>query len=218
MSKISSAVAGIIILLAAPQTIGRAQQATRVPAVVGEFGPWGFDLTGRDPSTKPGDDFYRYANGAWYDRTRIAPDRDSNGIDRVLNDAVELRIRDILEHGADGVEARDRPDAAKIGAFYAAFMNEARAETLGAQPIKPLIQQLRAASSRDDLAGVMGAAPHTFFNSIFNMSIDVDAKAPDKYVVSVGQGGLGLPDRDYYLTPQFADKKSAYQAYVAQIL
>jgi putative endopeptidase len=215
MGKISSAVAGVMILVAAPQAIGRAQQS--VPPVVGEYRPWGFDLTGMDPSTRPGDDFFRYANGAWYDRTRIAPDRDSNGIDRVLNDVVELRIRDILERGANGVEARARADGAKIGAFYAAFMDEARAETLDVQPIKPPIQQVRAAVSRDDLAGLMGA-PGTFFGSIFSVSIDVDAKAPDKYVVSIGQSGLGLPDRDYYLTPQFADKKAAYRAYVAQIL
>src|SRR5206468_2167312 len=101
------------------------------------------------------------------DRTRIAPDRDSNGVDRVLNDAVELRIRDILERGANGVEASARADAAKVGAFYAAFMDEARAETLDAQPIKPLIQQLRTAMSRDDLGRLMGASPTTFFSSIF---------------------------------------------------
>jgi putative endopeptidase len=202
--------------MAAPQAIGRAEQS--VPSVVGEYGPWGVDLNGMDSSTKPGDDFFRYANGAWYDRTRIAPDRDSNGVDRILSDVVELRIRDILGRGADGVEARARADAAKIGAFYAAFMNEARAETLDAQPIKPLIQELRAAASRDDLARLMGTSPVTFFSSIFNISIDVDAKAPDKYAVSIGQSGLGLPDRDYYLTPQFADKKAAYLAYVAQIL
>src|SRR5262245_19643788 len=82
MGKISSAVAGVMILLAAPQAVGRAEQSARVP-VVGDYGRWGFDLTGMDRSIKPGDDFYRYANGAWYDRTRIPPDRDSNGVDRV---------------------------------------------------------------------------------------------------------------------------------------
>ena len=218
MGKISSAVAGILILLAAPSAIGHAEQSGRVPAVVGEYGPWGFDRTGVDSSTKPGNDFYRYANGAWYDRTVIAPDRESNGVDRILNDSVELRIREIVQGGEAGIEAGARADAAKIGAFYKAFMDEARAETLDAQPIKPLIQQLRAAVSRDDLARLMGTSPVTFFSAIFSMSIDVDAKAPNKYAVSIGQGGLGLPDRDYYLTPQFADKKAAYQAYVAQIL
>src|SRR5215470_19695854 len=169
MGKISSAVAVVMILMAAPQAIGRAEQS--VPPVAGEYGPWGFDLTGMDRSTKPGDDFFRYANGAWYDRTRIAPDRDSNGIDRVLNDVVELRIREILERGEAGVEAGARTDAAKIGTFYAAFMDEARAETLDAQPIKPPIQQLRAAVSRDDLAALMGA-PGTFLGSIFSVSIE----------------------------------------------
>src|SRR5882762_5870497 len=104
MGRISSVVAGVMILMAAPQAIGRAEQS--VPSVVGEYGPWGVDLNGMDSSTKPGDDFFRYANGAWYDRTRIAPDRGSNGVDRVLNDVAELRIRDILERGEDGVEAR----------------------------------------------------------------------------------------------------------------
>src|SRR5262245_46811739 len=205
-----------MILLAAPQAVGRAEQSARVP-VVGDYGRWGFDLTGMDRSIKPGDDFYRYANGAWYDRTRIPPDRDSNGVDRVLIDVVELRIRDILERGGGDDGAGTRADAAKIGAFYAAFMDEARAETLDAQPIRPLLQELRAAASRDDLATLMGA-PGTFFNSIFGVSIDVDSKAPDKYAVSIGQSGLGLADRDYYLTPQFADKKAAYQDYVARIL
>src|SRR5215470_18056626 len=108
-----------MILLAAPQAIGQS-----MPPVAGEYGPWGLDRTGIDSSTKAGDDFYRYVNGAWYDRTRIAPDRASNGVDRILNDAVELRVRDILERGQNGVEARARPDAAKIGALYAAFMDE----------------------------------------------------------------------------------------------
>jgi putative endopeptidase len=82
-------------------------------------------------------------------------------------------------------------------------MDEARAEALDASPIAPLIQRLRAADTRDDLAGLM-AKP--FFGSIFGLSIGIDAKAPDKYAVVIGQGGLGLPDRDYYLTAQFSDK------------
>src|SRR5215470_16582110 len=105
MGKIQSAVVGMLILLAAPQAIGHAEQSGRVPAVVGEYGPWGYDRSGMDSSTKPGDDFYRHANGAWYDRTVIAPDRDSNGVDRILNDTVELRIRDIVQGGEGGVEA-----------------------------------------------------------------------------------------------------------------
>jgi putative endopeptidase len=180
-----------------------------------EYGPWGFDLSGADLATKPGDDFFRYSNGAWLDRAVIAPDRDTSSVDTVLSDIVEARIRDILVQGEAGVEPPERTDAAKIGTFYANFMDEARAEALDASPIAPLIQRLRAADTRDDLAELM-AKP--FFGSIFGLSIGIDAKAPDKYAVVIGQGGLGLPDRDYYLTAQFSDKRAAYRAYIAQTL
>ena len=192
----------------------RARETSQVLASR-DYGPWGFDLSGADLATKPGDDFFRYSNGAWFDRTVIAPDRNASSVDTVLKDAVEARVRDILERGDAGVEPSAREDAGKIGTFYASFMDEARAEALDANPIAPLIQTLRAADTRADLAELM-AKP--FFSSLFSLSIDIDAKAPDKYAVVIGQGGLGLPNRDYYLTAQFAEKRAAYLAYIAQTL
>ncbi len=180
-----------------------------------EYGPWGFDLSGADLATKPGDDFFRYSNGAWFDRTVIAPDRNANSVDTVLSDLAEARIRDILERGETGVEPAARKDAAKIATFYSNFMDEARAEALDANPIAPLIRTLRAADTRPDLAELMAKK---LFGSIFDLSIGIDAKAPDKYAVVIGQGGLGLPDRDYYLTAQFSEKRAAYRAYIAQAL
>ena len=192
----------------------RTQETSQVLASR-EYGPWGFDLSGAELATKPGDDFFRYSNGAWFDRTVIAPDRNISSVDTVLKDAVEARIRDILGRGEAGVEPSARADAAKIGTFYASFMDEARAEAFDADPIAPLIQTIRAADTRADLAELM-AKP--FFGSIFSLSIDIDAKAPDKYAVVIGQGGLRLPNRDYYLTAQFSDKRAAYLAYIAQAL
>src|SRR5712692_7104915 len=180
-----------------------------------EYGPWGFDLSGADLATKPGDDFFRYSNGAWFDRTVIAPDRNTHSIDTALSDIAEARIRDILVRGETGVEPSARKDAAKFATFYSNFMDEARAEALDANPIAPLIQTLRVADTRADLAELMAK---TFFGSIFRLSIGIDAKAPDKYAVVIGQGGLGLPNRDYYLTAQFSDKRAAYLAYIAQTL
>jgi putative endopeptidase len=209
----------LAVLIISPRNDLASQELARTPAVsTGDYGAWGYDMTGADFATKPGDDFYRYGNGAWYDRTVIAPDQSDNSIDRVLIDTAEARIRDILEHGGDGVEPSARADAAKIGVFYAAFMDEARAEALDAQPIAPLLQMVRNAASREELAELMGASARTFLSSLFGVGIVVDSKAPDKYVVAISQGGLGLPNRDYYLTPQFADKKAAYLAYMAQML
>ena len=152
----------------------------------GDYGPWGFDLTGADFETRPGDDFFRYANGAWFDRAGIAPDRDTNSVDTQLSDIAEARIRDILMRGEIGLEPSTREDALKIGMFYSNFMDEARVEALDADPLAPFIETLRRADTRADLAELMAK---TFFGSILGLSIGIDAKAPDKYAVVIGQGG-----------------------------
>jgi len=184
--------------------------AARIP-------PWGFDLSGIDRSAKPGDDFFRYGNGAWLDRTVIAPDRRSAGVDVALIEAAEQHTREILERGEQGVDPAARADATKFGTFYKTFMDEARIESLDIGPIASILQRIRAASSRDELVTLMGL-PGEFTGSIFSVEIGIDAKDPSRYVVMLGQSGLGLPDRDYYLMPGFAAKKAAYQAYVAQLL
>jgi putative endopeptidase len=183
-----------------------------------EFGNWGFDLGGADLATLPGNDFFRYCNGTWYDRTVIAPDRDANGVDRVLEDRVDVQLREVLEHGEEGVEESSRADAAKIHRLYSNFMDEGRAEALDIRPLVPVLERVRSATSRDELAFFMGSSAETFLSSIFDLGIEVDAKSPDKYAVKIGQGGLGLPDRDYYVTAAFAEKKRAYIAYVARLL
>jgi putative endopeptidase len=211
MSSLVCRVAAFAVTIAIAQSIGAAGQ----PA--GSAGGWGFDLVGADFAANPGDDFFRHGNGVWYDRARIPPDRSSIGVDTVLTIAAETRIRDILERGEQGVDPSSRADAAKIGAFYAAFMDEARAETLDAEPIAPLLRMVRAAASREELVGLMGGSRQSFFSSIFGLGIGPDDKAPDRYVVSIRQGGLGL-NRDYYVTPRLAEKKAAYLAYIAQLL
>jgi putative endopeptidase len=180
-------------------------------------GSWGFDLTGADLAKGPGDDFFRYSNGVWYNHAMIPPDRSSIGVFTDLNIATEARIREILQRGEEGVDPSARVDAAKLGAFYAAFMNEARAEALDAEPIAPLIDMIRTAASREELAELMGTANRTFFSSVFDLAIGPDDHAPDRYVVSISQAGLGL-SRDHYLTTQLAEKKAAYLAYMTQML
>jgi len=207
-------VAALTLVVVGAQSIGAAGQPAPLPGAVQG---WGFDLAGADFAIRPGNDFFRYADGAWYDRAVIPSDRSSIGVFTTLTITAEARIRDILEHGASGVDSSAGADAAKIGAFYAAFMNEARVEALDVQPIAPLIAMIRAARTREELADLMGAGRRSFFSSVFSTSIGADDKAPDKYVVSIGQGGLGL-NRDYYLTPQLAAKKADYLAYMKQLL
>jgi putative endopeptidase len=213
MSSLACRVAVFAVSIVIAQNVGAVGQ----PAGSTAAGGWGFDLAGADFAKNPGDDFFRYADGVWDDRALIPPDRSSIGVDTVLNITAEARIRDILERGDQGVGPSSRADAAKIGAFYAAFMDAARAEALDAEPIAPLLGMVRAAATREELADLMGTGRRSFFSSVFGLGIGSDDKAPDRYVVSIRQGGLGL-NRDYYITPRLAEKKAAYLAYIAQLL
>ncbi|HEY2446734.1 MAG TPA: M13-type metalloendopeptidase [Rhizomicrobium sp.] len=181
-----------------------------------QYGNWGFDSTGVDAKTKPGDDFFRYANGQWLDRTVIPPDKPAYSLRLAMTDTIEARVHDLLEKAAGKNETGDV--AGKVGAFYAAFMDASRIETLGATPIVPELNAVREAQTRDDLAGMMGRSTIDFEDSIFSVSTDVDLKDPKRYAVYLSQNGLGLPDRDYYLEPHFASAKAAYRAYVARLL
>jgi putative endopeptidase len=216
MSNRTCQVAALVAFVCFTHNIApAAEPAGSAPTAVGAG--WGFDLEGADFLLDPGDDFFRYADGAWYDRAVIPPDRSSIGVDTTLNITNEVRIRDILEHGEQGVDPSLREDAAKIGAFYAAFMDEARADALDAKPIAPLLAVIRAATTREEVAEHMGAGRRSFLSSVFGLGIGADDKAPDEYAVSVGQGGLGL-NRDYYISPRLAEKKAAYLAYISQLL
>lgn len=177
------------------------------------FGTWGFDLTGRDLSVKPGDDFCEHANGTWLKNTEIPADRPRYGNFDALAILSEVRVRKILEDAA----RKPDPSTAKIGAWYAAFMDEARVEAAGAAPMKSQLEQIQSAATREDLARIMGQ-PSGLGRGLFGTGIGADAKDPGRYAVYIGSGGLGLPDKEYYLKPSFAETKAKYQKYAATLL
>ncbi len=179
------------------------------------YGAWGFDITGMDRAVKPGDDFFEWANGAWYKRTEIPSDRTRFGNFDALAVLSENRTRAIIDEAAGG-KIQDA-DAARIGAAWKAFMDEAGIEKKGAQPIKAELDAIRAAKSRDDITTLMGRANTTGYTALLGVGISDDQKAPTKYAVYAGTGGLGM-ERDYYLDPKFADKKAAYEVYIAKML
>jgi putative endopeptidase len=215
MSNLRCRIAALALLIAS--ALGAAALGQNQGSPPAAIQPWGFDLAGADFAAKPGDDFFRYGNGRWYDQAVIPPDRSSDGVFASLSVTAEARVREILERGEEGVDPSVRADAAKIGALYAAFMNEARTEALDAQPLAPFLEKIRSTATPEQFAELMGSGSRNFFSSVFNVRIRPDDKMPDRYAVSIGQGGLGL-NRDYYLSPQLADKKAAYGAYMTQIL
>ena len=181
-----------------------------------KYGTWGFDASGMDLSVKPGDDFFRYANGRWADRTHIPSDRTRYGNFDKLAELSENRLHAILE---DAVAGRiNDPDASKVAAAYASFMDEALADQLDAKPIERELAEIRGVTTKDQLTALMGKANASGFVSILPVFISTDAKTPTRYTVMADTGGLGLPDRDYYLQPAFGTQKAKYQEYAAALL
>jgi len=177
------------------------------------FGTWGFDLSGRNLKVKPGDDFYEFANGKFVERTEIPPDRVRFGNFDALAILSEARVRGILD---EAVKTPD-PATAKIAAFYAAYMDADRVASLGAKPIEPDLEEIKAAQTREALVAIL-ARPDGGHRGLFSAGIGPDPKDPTRYKVSMGSGGLGLPDKDYYLKPSFAAIKTKYEAYVTTML
>ena len=180
------------------------------------YGTWGYDESGEDKTASPGADFFRFANGAWSDHFEIPADRARSGNFDKLSILSESRTRLIIESAAAG-QSSD-PDAAKIGAAYKAFMDQDKVEALDAKPLAPDLDAIRAEKTLGDVAALMGRSAKSFQGGIFGAGIQADQKAPTKYAVYLDTAGLSLPDRDYYLEPSFAEKKQAYQAYVAKML
>jgi putative endopeptidase len=212
VATLSIAGLGTAVIAADAPAAAAAADLAKAP----RMGTWGFDLAGQDRSVKPGDDFFRYANGTYFDQMVIPADRSSWGASGKLRELSDARSRAIIETAARTPNAKG--EARQIGGLYNSFMDEARLEALGARPLAADFAAVKGARTHDALAVLMGGGNGKFGNTVFGVGIGPEAADPTKYAVYVGQAGLGLPDRDYYLTEQFAAKKTAYRNYVARIL
>jgi len=182
-------------------------------AAIGEFG---LDLTAAKPDVKAGDDFFAHASGKWYDTFVIPEDRASYGIFTTLDELSQNRVREIIEQAAAAHPAPGSPEQ-KIGDFYASYMDQAAIDAAGLKPIQEDLDRINAAKTKQDIAVIFGAPG---FQSVFGGGISPDLKNPNIYTVGIGQSGLGLPDRDYYLKsdPQLKQIRAKYEEYAAQML
>ena len=212
----SAAAAALAITAAATAATPSKPDPLDPGVITPHYGSWGFDALGRDTKVKPGDDFFRYANGGYVDRLEIPADRVTYGNFVTLGVLSENRVHKILEDAAVGKAGAD-PLQAKLGAYYRAYMDEARVDALGAKPLLADLDKVKAAKTHEDIAALMGDKTLPG-GALFAAFVSPDAKSPTRYAVSMGSGGIGLPDRDYYLKPQFAAIRTAYRAYVEQML
>jgi putative endopeptidase len=180
------------------------------------YGPWGFDDSGVDPKSNPGDSFFDFASGMWHARTGIPADKFRFGVFDAVEEKTLEQVRAIIEGAAKSPSPNT--DGGKVGALYSAFMDEARIEQLDVAPIVGDLAEIRRAKTKADIAVLMGRARGGVGGSLFFVTVSEDEKDPTRNTLHASQAGLGLPDRDYYLRDAFKDKKAKYHEYVARML
>ncbi len=197
-------------------TADKADRTTPALPVM-SFGTWGVDPALIDPAIKPGDDFFAYVNQRWIAANPLPPEFSRLGAFTLLGEKstadVKALMDDLLARDAASLSA----DESRIVTAYRAFLDTAAIEAAGIAPARPYLDRIMATDGLDDLA-LLWADPG--YASPLSASVTVDAKQPDRHIASVGFGGLGLPDRDYYLDASGQGRaiQAQYKAYLAFVL
>ncbi len=196
--------------------------------VVAASGALAANLPVVDSSVRPGDAFFQYVNGAWLKAAQIPPDRASIGDDVLLSERSDQRTLEIIQ--ATAHDSKASVDARKIADYYNAFMDEATIEQRGLQPLEPLLKQIAAISERKGLSRFLGSQLRAdvdalnwtefYTDKLLGLWVAQDLDDPGRYAPFLLQGGLGLPDRDYYLgaSASMVDIRPKYRAHLAKVL
>jgi predicted metalloendopeptidase len=176
----------------------------------------GFDPADLDATVRPQDDFYGYVNNRWLDRTAIPPEWPSYGAIQILTEQTEAQLRALIETG--GTASQD-PGLRKIGALYASFMDEAAVSRLGTAPLAAELRRIDALRTHDDVIRYMGYALQAGVQVPVDYYVSAHAADPDRNLVYLWQGGLGLPDRDYYLleSEEFGKIRAGYLTHIERL-
>jgi len=193
-------------LCAAP--VAAQQAAASAPQQV-HFGTWGVDISTRDLTVKPGDDFQRYAAGKWLDTHEIPADKSQNGIGSELADRNQEQLRAIV---------MSAPKDSQLGAFYTSYMDEPRLEQLDAAPLKPDLDAVAAIKTKAEFTRYMADSLAGSGQTLFGVGVLPDFAHPDMNIGGVFSAGMGMPDRDYYLTDKYKTQRDAYRAYMQRTL
>jgi putative endopeptidase len=187
---------------------------TMPPALASPQGASGLNLAAIDKSIKPGDDFFDYAIGTWYSHADMPADHSEIGIEQETSDKVQDQLRTLVEQDA---LHPDNANARLIGALYKSYTDERRIEALDDKPLRADLARIAAVRDRAGFATLMGESWFDFGSDAFTLLVQPDAHRPVNSL-TIGQGGLGLPGRDYYRTADFSKQRDAYQAYAARTL
>ena len=210
----ATAALGAMLFGMAPAVSVSAKEQTAASAKADkpEIGDFGFDTTGMDKSVLPGNDFYAYANGTWAKNTAIPADKSNYGMFTALADLSQKRTQEILE------AAKGDPNS-MIGRAYASYLDSASVEAKGLAPIQPWLAKIRTVD-KPGLAALLAEADRNGVSHFFGGYVGQDDKNPDVYIYTMFQGGLGMPDRDFYLKDNERNAKlqAAYLKHLENVL
>ena len=173
-----------------------------------------------DVEVAPGDDFYRYVNGNWLANNEVPPDRSNFGIFTVLADTAEDNLHDLIEE-AQASNSEAGSERQKVGDFYASFMATEQINELGIAPIREDLNNILLQASKQDLLAYAAQLNRLGVQLPISFYINVDAGQSDQYITYLNQSGLGLPERDWYLTEdneRHSMARSAYRDYIGQLM
>jgi putative endopeptidase len=198
-----SLLACVTVLLAACSTDSPppgqvAASATQPPAV--SAAELGFDPAELSSTVRPQDDFFQYVNGDWSNSTDIPAEWSRYGVSQIVYEETEQQLKALIESASGTDPAPDDFSTHKIGDLYASFMNEQVVEELGIGPLTTELERISELRTHDDLIQYMGYALQTGIQGPVNFYVDADAADTDRSLAYIWQDGLGLPDRDYYLS------------------
>ena len=181
----------------------------------------GIDVASMDRGVRAQDDFFRYTQGGWLKNVDIPSDRSSWGAVNIAQDKVEQQLRTIVEQAAAARDAARGSDAQKMGDFYTSYLDEKRRNELGLAPLKAELARVAALQDKRALAALMARFSRIGAGSPLDMAVHQDNKDSTRYIVDIVQSGLGMPDRDYYLSTTDArlkDIRAKYQQHVEKML
>jgi predicted metalloendopeptidase len=180
----------------------------------------GLLLANFDTSVRPQDDLYRFVNGRWLETTPIPADRSNYGAFTILQEAAEADVRELLETAAHDPRRTPGSDAQKAGDFYASFMDVERIEALGLTPLQAELERIGQLRTRADVSRYMGYNQRIGVAQPFEFYVSIDEKNSKRYAGYLYQNGLGLPDRDYYLSqdPHMQAVRAKYRQYIEDLL
>ncbi len=210
-----------------PSDATQTTQAAAAPDTKAQLGSFGFDASGMDRSVAAGDNFFDFANGSWVKNTGIPADRSRYGSFNVIAEKTQADTRAILEGAAGNAQASGEDRL--IGDYYAAYMDEDGIEQRGLAPLQPQLDAIAALPDKAALARALGGdmradvdllnATNFYTDHLFGLWVSVDLLQPARTAPYLVQGGLGMPDRDFYLGDgRMAELRGQYQRYIAQML